>query len=443
MRPETTKPLLNTYGSIETKNKKQFVNQRFHKVGKHPFIRTSFFLVILPFTLYLLYVYVFSLPFPYDMKLFDQLSAVERLGLFHQFQTLFGKKYLPDIEKLKLDTFLKNCDLIHRHNRNSKSTYSLHVNQFADMTLQEFNLKFASGFAEELDVEVSNSRRRTTKEYKETAKKRSRRWLDGSSGMEIADSLDWHAQGLVTPAKSQNSCGACYIFSTQAAIESRCAIMGWPLIDLSVQETLDCIEDQSCVKGYQSHVYRWGIVHQGFLPNIQYRPYDGMIRNCKENRGGHTDILRSWGKISSHSEQETIEKLQDGPLSTAICTTKMDWRFVAHGVVRGSSCDMLTHGVALIGYGHDDESGLDYWIIKNSWGPLWGQNGFAYLCRGEQCNSGKTGYGGILKQIFYPECTEYNNSTLSKTNTIQLKKTFKKGIVSVIDTVCNFFTKLF
>jgi len=453
MRPETKKPLLNTYGSIETKNENNFISKRFQELGKHSFIRTSFFLVILPFTLYLLYVYVFSLPFPYEMKLFGQLSQVEKIGLYHQFKTLFGKDYLnTGIEKLKLDTFLENCAIIHKHNNNPKSTYSLHVNQFADMSLVEFNQKYASGFMEETYVDTSMSRRRMSKKrrkkYDETVRRKARRWLSDGEDTEVAEvgikkSLDWHELGLVTPAKSQNSCGACYIFSTQAAIESRCAILDWPLVDLSVQETLDCIEDQSCVKGFQSHVYKWGIIHKGYLPNEKYRPYDGMIRSCKENPEKHTDRLQSWGKISSHSEQETMEKLQQGPLSTAICTTKMDWRFVAHGVVRGGHCEALTHGVTLIGYGHDTKSDLDYWIIKNSWGPLWGQNGFAHLCRGAKCGAGSTGYGGILKQIFYPECSDYGNGTALDLGGMQLKKSFQKSLLSVVHSVGNFFGGLF
>ena len=70
--------------------------------------------------------------------------------------------------------------------------------------------------------------------------------------------LDWNERGFVTTPESQGRCGACYIFSSETAVESRCAINGWPLLRLSRQSLLDCLPDQSCTKGFQSHVYQWG-----------------------------------------------------------------------------------------------------------------------------------------------------------------------------------------
>ena len=75
---------------------------------------------------------------------------------------------------------------------------------------------------------------------------------------DLPDELDWEKKGLTTSVKTQGHCGACYIFSTLAAVETRCAIRNWPLRSLSVQAELDCLDDQSCVKGFQSHVYKFG-----------------------------------------------------------------------------------------------------------------------------------------------------------------------------------------
>merc|ERR1719203_2545341 len=84
-------------------------------------------------------------------------------------------------------------------------------------------------------------------------------------------------KGLTTSVKTQGHCGACYIFSTLAAVETRCAIRNWPLRSLSVQAELDCLDDQSCVKGFQSHVYKFGIRKKGFEPENKYDRYTGEI----------------------------------------------------------------------------------------------------------------------------------------------------------------------
>lgn len=307
--------------------------------------------------------------------------------------------------------FLKNCQRIHKHNKESETHgYSLAMNAFGDLSSKDFHDQYATGLAEEIDEETALGSGDTDVDSDDSD--------DNKSISDYPKEVDWTQ--YLSPAQEQASCGACYIFSTLSAVEGRCAIKGWPVLTLSVQEVLDCIEDQSCTKGFQSHVYKWGKPdgEGGYSKRDDYQAYNAAIGECNENpTNSHIEQLINYGKVSTFSSEDlelvVIKHLQDGPMSTAICTTSVDWQFLeAGGVVRGPSCDVLTHGVTLVGYGTDQESGYDYWLIKNSWGTSWGNNGYAKLCRGEKCHeAGDFGFAGIMKQIFYPLCSDYDGVT--------------------------------
>ena len=73
--------------------------------------------------------------------------------------------------------------------------------------------------------------------------------------------------------------------------------------------------------------------------------------------------------------------------------------FYSGGVFNSSCGAQVNHGVTAVGYGTDEKSGLDYYIIKNSWGPSWGLDGYIWLWR----NSGiKEGQCGVAAHVSYP-----------------------------------------
>jgi len=70
-----------------------------------------------------------------------------------------------------------------------------------------------------------------------------------------------------------------------------------------------------------------------------------------------------------------------GPVATSISTNNKVFQFYKGGVISTSDCSKVDtpvdSAVTIVGYGHDDTLNQDYWLIKNSWGISWGENGFA------------------------------------------------------------------
>merc|ERR1739845_257996 len=96
--------------------------------------------------------------------------------------------------------------------------------------------------------------------------------------------------------------------------------------------------------------------------------------------------------VASDSEQAMMSALAQQPVSIAIEADKSVFQLYRSGVLSGTCGTSLDHGVLAVGYG--TESGQDYWLVKNSWGASWGQNGYVKLLRGK----GGSGECGLLKQ---------------------------------------------
>jgi len=71
-----------------------------------------------------------------------------------------------------------------------------------------------------------------------------------------------------------------------------------------------------------------------------------------------------------------------GPVSIAIEADQPVFQLYTGGVISSASCGTnLDHGVLIVGYGTDTATNLDYWLVKNSWGPKWGEKGYVRLVR--------------------------------------------------------------
>lgn len=135
----------------------------------------------------------------------------------------------------------------------------------------------------------------------------------------------------------------------------------------------------------------------GIDTEISYA-YEGIDDSCHFNKAtiGATD--RGFTDIPQGNEKKLAEAIANvGPVAVAIDASHESFQFYSEGVYNEPQCDAqnLDHGVLAVGYG-TDESGQDYWLVKNSWGTTWGDKGFIKMTRNadNQC--------GIATAASYP-----------------------------------------
>lgn len=286
-----------------------------------------------------------------------------------------------------------NNDLFIEETNSRNLTYSLAHNVFSGMNFQEFREHLGLN---NNNFHLSEDSYHFMDDYLLTSY--------------LPDSVDWRVKGVVTNVKDQGQCGSCYSFSNTGALEGVYAIKHGNLVSFSEQEIVDCSllqyagPNEGCNGGQLGPTMDW-IGKVGGLCNEADYPYKSGVSktvgscskgNCKPVDGSkvvsHTNVV-------PNSDDAMMTALNKQPVSVAIQADQMAFQFYSSGVFTQSCGTDLDHAVLLVGYG--SLNGVDHYIMKNSWGPSWGDKGYMYLGRGPQYNDGK-GQCGVLMQGVYP-----------------------------------------
>jgi len=308
----------------------------------------------------------------------EPLAENDYQNFFSGFVKKFGKKYTHDEFFPRYNIFKANYNKIRAHNA-KESTFSMAVNEFADMTFEEFHAKM-TGYKR---VDRSLLRAKNAPHKKLLAP------MDAN--------IDWRQKNAVTPVKNQQQCGSCWAFSTTGAVEGAHAIATGNLVSLSEQQLVDCSQAQGnmgCNGGLMDQGFQYIISNKGITSESAY-PYTARDGSCKKNVTSVATIS-SFVDVQSGSETALMQALQLGPVSIAIEADQACFQFYSGGILSDPSCGtQLDHGVLLVGAGQDGSTGAGYWIVKNSWGSSWGEQGYIRLSRGNnEC--------GIASEPSYP-----------------------------------------
>ncbi|XP_020233040.1 senescence-specific cysteine protease SAG39 [Cajanus cajan] len=300
-----------------------------------------------------------------------------------QWMTHYGKVYSnPQEREKRFRIFKDNVNYIEAFNNAANKPYKLGINQFADLTNEEF-IAPRNRFKGHM---CSSIIRTTTFKYENVTA--------------VPSSIDWRQKGAVTPIKDQGQCGCCWAFSAVAATEGIHKLSTGKLISLSEQELVDCDTkgvDQGCEGGLMDDAFKFIIQNHGLNTEAKY-PYEGVDGKCNANEeGNHAATITGYEDVPANNEKALQKAVANQPVSVAIDASGSDFQFYTSGVFTGSCGTELDHGVTAVGYGVTD--GTEYWLVKNSWGTEWGEEGYIRMQRGV---SAAEGLCGIAMQASYP-----------------------------------------
>ena len=200
------------------------------------------------------------------------------------------------------------------------------------------------------------------------------------------ESIDWREKGAVVPVKDQGWCGACWAFSACQAIESAHAITTGECTSLSDQNIIDCTSSYfGCLGGLTvTGIAYVQITQQGYMNLEKDYPYEGLFHgNCRYS--GKTSILAMTELVDvpQDDEEAMAATCEQGCLSVAMDSSSWEFQQYTGGIFDSDTCsqESLSHAVNVVGFGKEGDT--PYWIVRNSWGTGWGEQGYARCKRGK------------------------------------------------------------
>ena len=273
--------------------------------------------------------------------------------LWSVFKNQYGRKYGVDEEPLRKLIFASNVRQVAKHNQKfGYRSYRMAVNQFADLTTDEIEavLKHVPKFS---GSELS------------------------PNNVAPPTSFDWRSQGVVSPVQDQGQLGSPIDFGLVGSAESVNAIkLKGKIQPLSVSQVGDCYTGDAFVNEVLAYLVEYGLEEE---QTYKQAPGGG----CGYNRDQVKVNVTGGVTTTSGSETELQAGVyQNGP-TAVLLTVDNNLIFYGGGIYSSVTCskEAANHMMLAVGYGC--ENGTDYWILKNSWGSNWGENGYVRLARNQ------------------------------------------------------------
>jgi KDEL-tailed cysteine endopeptidase len=328
------------------------------------------------------------------------LTQNQKQFLFTRYVQQYNKSYeMKDVFQ-RFAVFSENLEKIIAHNAESNSDVVLSINQFGDLSNEEYKKVLGLKMIKSVSNHNSGS----------AAVPPCMRTLAG-------ESKDWTTEGVVAPIKDQGQCGSCWAFSANSPIETAIAIQSKSSpVELSEQFLVDCCNDVDCASsegcngGFMPAVYNWYKSNKNGNPALAmgYK-YTGRDGSCNRNTPRSSYNVFDYKVMKSNNDMDTA--IEQGTISIGIDAGGFAFQFYSSGVISGkSSCrsSELNHGVVIVGYGVDAK-GTNFWKIRNSWGGSWGEKGYLKVERHVNCLNVET-YSGSEEDLpnSIPFVTNFN-----------------------------------
>ncbi|XP_068093354.1 procathepsin L [Hyperolius riggenbachi] len=313
----------------------------------------------------------------------DPAIMDETWGIFTR---MYNKKYSEREVIVRRTIWEKNAYKIMKHNmeyREGKHTYTLAMNQFGDLTNEEFKLQVNG--------------------YKHMPNKTSKYVFMEPANYEAPKQVDWREKGFVTDVKDQGQCGSCWAFSATGALEGQHFRKYGKLVSLSEQNLVDCSRpegNEGCNGGLMDQAFQYVVDSKGIDSEESY-PYTAKDeQDCKFDPANIAANDTGFVDIESGNEKHLMTAVASvGPISVAIDAGHESFQFYERGIYYEPQCSSseLDHGVLVVGYGREGtDDGKKYWIVKNSWSTKWGDKGYIKIAKD------KKNHCGIATSASYP-----------------------------------------
>ncbi|KAJ0171290.1 hypothetical protein K1T71_012840 [Dendrolimus kikuchii] len=265
--------------------------------------------------------------------------------LFNSYTEHHSKNYEEEERETRKQIFHKNLRLVNEHNKKNLS-YRLELNAFSDWTDEE--LAYLSGTYPSDPEEVLALPFPHTEEEVENLVK------------ELPSEYDLRLEGLISPVKNQAHCGSCWAFAATAVLEGALALKnGGRDLDLSEQSIVDCAWDygnRGCRGGKMDKAFKY-VMDKGIPTDREYGSYLGMEGVCHISNTSKQYQISGFARITPRNINAITHLALILPIS--------------------DENHRKNHAITVVGYGERD--GDLYWIVKNSWGETWGEDGYILL----------------------------------------------------------------
>ncbi|UVC49844.1 hypothetical protein MACK_003458 [Theileria orientalis] len=290
------------------------------------------------------------------------LEGKDYIDLDKEFETImkhnemtlkYDISYKNDDElKKRYTIFRTNSEKIEKHNKDPNRLYDMEYNWFAETSEDEEELS---------TVKI----------------KRNREMLSSSApGTKDLDNqdihIDWRDKGAVSDVIAQGACGSCWAIAATDMFTSFHAIKKDKLVKFSHQQTLDCsLSGFGCNGG--SHRLALEYIKDSKMCTETSYKYKGKKGKC-DSKNCDTE---SGVKDIKHLTRDTaLEFLKtNGPFITSM-NTNLDFKLYGSGIFNSDCGKEYGHSVLVVGHGYDKVKKVNYWIVKNSWGKDWGEEGY-------------------------------------------------------------------